>query len=96
MLTVVTGILNVALGIFSYALLSRIVLDFIVSFAPGWRPRGFVLLFASAVYAVTDRPLAWIRRVIPPVSLGGISIDVGFVILYFVVVFARGFLPLPA
>lgn len=88
-------ILYVVLRLFSYALLSRIVLDFILSFAPRWKPKGFMLVFASAVYSVTDRPLAWVRRVIPPVNLGGISLDVGFIVLYFVVIMAQGFLPVP-
>ncbi|GAA1349301.1 YggT family protein [Falsarthrobacter nasiphocae] len=96
MLFVITGILNVVLALFSYALLSRIVLDFIVGFAPGWRPKGFVLVFASAVYAVTDKPLAWVRRVVPPLSLGGVSLDLGFLLLYFAVNAVRIFLPLPA
>jgi YggT family protein len=81
--------------LFSYALLSRIVLDAVISFAPSWRPKGFVLVFASAVYGVTDKPLRWLRRLVPPVNLGGISLDIGFFLLYFAVVFVAAVLPLP-
>ncbi len=90
-----SGILYLLLSLFGYALLSRIVLDAVISFAPGWRPRGFVLVFASGVYAVTDKPLNWLRRMVPPLNLGGVSLDLGFFLLYFAVIVIKSALPLP-
>ena len=50
-------------------------------FAPEWRPKGIVLLFASGVYAVTDWPMNQLRRLIPPVRVGNVALDTGFLIL---------------
>jgi len=39
----------------------------------------------EVVYSATDPPLKLLRRLIPPLRLGGISIDLGFIVLFFVV-----------
>nr|WP_260399259.1 YggT family protein [Micrococcus flavus] len=78
-------VLTVALA----ALTVRIVLDVTRSFARQWRPTGPVLVAASAVYAVTDPPLEALRRRIPPVNLGGVGLDVAFLVLFLVVVLLR-------
>ena len=39
------------------------------------------LLAAEAVYSVTDPPLKALRRLIPPVRLGGMALDVAFLII---------------
>lgn len=70
-------------------LMFRMVLDWVQSFARGWRPRGIVLVFASAVYSVTDPPMRWVRRAIPPLNLGGLQLDMGFLVVFFAVVLLR-------
>jgi len=37
---------------------------------------------AHTVYSVTDPPLKVLRRLIPPLRLGGISLDLGFLLLF--------------
>ncbi|GAA4123765.1 YggT family protein [Knoellia locipacati] len=59
----------------------RLILDWIRVFARDWRPRGIVLVLAEAVYTLTDPPLNALRRVIPPLRLGGASIDLAFLVL---------------
>ena len=36
-------------------------------------------------YTVTDPPLKALRRVIPPLRLGSVQLDLGFLVLFFVV-----------
>ena len=36
---------------------------------------------AEAVYTVTDPPLKFLRRLIPPLSLGAIRLDLAFLVL---------------
>ena len=67
--------------LFFAALIGRLVLDWIQVLAREWRPRGPVLLVAEAVYTVTDPPLKFLRRLIPPLSLGGIRLDLAFLVL---------------
>ncbi|MDO4240075.1 YggT family protein [Micrococcus sp.] len=78
-------VLTVALA----ALTVRIVLDVTRSFARQWRPTGPALVAASAVYAVTDPPLDALRRRIPPLNLGGVGLDLAFLVLFLAVVLLR-------
>lgn len=70
-------------------LIVRIVLDVVQTFAPAWRPQGAVLVGASAVYSVTDPPVRALRRRIPPLRLGGVGIDVAYMVAYLAVVLLR-------
>ena len=89
MLGVVILVLLFVLNLFFAALICRLVLDWIQMLAREWRPRGPVLVFSEAVYSVTDPPLRFLRRLIPPLSLGGIRLDLAFFVLFLVVSFAR-------
>lgn len=90
------GYLFALLAIMAYLLIVvfmiRLVLDWVQMFARYWRPRGAVLVVASFVYAVTDPPMNAARRLIKPINLGGISLDVGFMILLMVLWFAYSLL----
>ena len=81
----VLGVIYVVLALVVLLLMARIVVDFIQLFARSWRPRGAALVFASLVYRTTDAPLRAIRRVIPPLNLGGLRLDISFIVLFFVV-----------
>ena len=80
-LGVVGSILDFLLYIFFILLIGRLVLDLVQVFAREWRPRGVVLVIAEAIYTVTAPPLRAIRRVVPPLSLGSVRLDLAFLIL---------------
>lgn len=67
--------------VFFLLLLVRLVFDWVQIFARDWRPRGFALVVAETTYTVTDPPLRALRRVIPPLSLGSVRLDLGFLVL---------------
>jgi len=52
-----------------------------------------VLVLAEAVYSVTDPPLRLLRRVIPPLRLGAVQIDLAFTVLFLIVIILLGVLP---
>lgn len=66
-------------------LLVRVVLDFVQIFKRDWIPEGIVLLIARLVYILTDPPLRFLARFIPPLRFGGVALDVGFIVLFFAV-----------
>ncbi|QHT55496.1 YggT family protein [Cellulomonas sp. H30R-01] len=66
---------------FFLLLLVRLVLDWVQFFARDWRPRGVALVIAEATYTVTDPPLKALRRVLPPVGIGSIRLDLAFFVL---------------
>jgi YggT family protein len=78
----VFGLVYIVLLFIFVALIVRLVFDWVQMFAREWRPRGAALVAAHAVYSVTDPPLNVLRRVIPPLRLGGVSLDLGFLVLF--------------
>nr|WP_154921125.1 YggT family protein [Microbacterium testaceum] len=81
--SLIGSILSTILFIYIVILLARLVLEYIPMFNREWRPRGATLVLAEIVYTVTDPPIKLIRRVIPPLRIGGIAIDFGFAIVMF-------------
>ena len=73
------------LQIYVLVLIARIVLDYVFMFARQWRPRGFVLVIVEGVFSLTDPPIRLLRRVIPPLRLGGVSLDLAFLVLFILV-----------
>jgi YggT family protein len=71
--------------IFFILLIARLVFDYVMMFARSWRPSGAVAVGLEVVYSVTDPPLKALRRVIPPLRLGNFSLDLGFMVLLFIV-----------
>lgn len=80
MSTVLT-IVSLLLYLFFIALLGRLVFDWVQVLARDWRPRGAILMLAERVYTVTDPPLKFLRRFIPPLRLGRVRLDPAFLVL---------------
>jgi YggT family protein len=71
--------------VFFILLIARLIFDYVMMFARSWRPSGVAAVGLEVVYSVTDPPLKALRRFIPPLRLGNFSIDLGFMVLLFVV-----------
>jgi YggT family protein len=80
-MSAVGGLLVLVLWLFFVLLIARLVLDYVQMFARSWRPSGFALVVAEVVYTVTDPPIRALRRVIPPLRLGQVSLDLSFLVL---------------
>ncbi|GAA4286813.1 YggT family protein [Georgenia daeguensis] len=76
------GLLDLLLLLYMLVLIVRLVLDWIQVFARSWRPSGIVLVLANLVYGLTDPPLRFLRRFIPPLRLGQVQLDLGFLVLF--------------
>jgi len=81
----VIGIIYWGLNLFLITLIGRLILDYIRIFSPNWRPRGIVLALAELIYTITDRPLRFVRQFVPPLRLGAVSLDLSFIVVFFVV-----------
>lgn len=84
-MSILWAVVYLLLELFFVALLGRLVYDWVQSFARSWRPRGASLVAASAIYSVTDPPMRLSRRVLRPVRIGSMSLDLGFIVLAIVV-----------
>lgn len=78
------------LQLFLFALLGRLILDYIRMFARNWRPSGVSLYLVEAIYAITDQPMRFVGRYIPPLRLGAVSLDLSFIVLFFAVQLLMG------
>jgi YggT family protein len=87
-LDLVTGILGFVLWLYLLLLIGRLIFDWVQVFAREWRPRGVVLVLAEVIYTATDPPLRLLRRLIPPLTLGQIRLDLAFVVLFLLVTIA--------
>lgn len=87
---VIGELLILALQIYFILLIARLVLDWVQIFARSWRPTGPMLVLAEIVYSATDPPLRALRKVIPPLRLGGISLDLSFLVVIIAVQILAG------
>ncbi|MEY2637906.1 MAG: hypothetical protein RLZZ194_396 [Actinomycetota bacterium] len=78
------------LQVFIFALFARLILDYVRMFKPSWTPHGLMLWFAESVYTFTDPPLNFFRKFIPPLRLGGVALDLSFIVLFFAVQILQG------
>lgn len=84
------NILSSLLFVFLVLLFARFVVDWVMVLARSWRPSGLVAAGLEVVYATTDPPLKAIRKVIPPLNLGSIRLDLAFMVLLIAVYILRG------
>ncbi|MDT0301160.1 YggT family protein [Streptomonospora wellingtoniae] len=85
-MSIVQSVIIVLLNVFMLVLIGRLVFELVQAFARSWRPSGFLLVLAEIVYTVTDPPLRFLRRFIPPIRLGGVALDLSFTVLFLFVV----------
>jgi YggT family protein len=90
-MSLVGQILVFALQIFFYLMIARFIAELVMSFSRGWRPSGLLLPILDITYTITDPPLKFVRRFVPPVQLGSISLDLAWTIVLFGVLILQGF-----
>jgi YggT family protein len=83
--------LGLVLLVFYLLIIARLIVETTRSFARSWRPVGAAAIGLEVVFVVTDPPMKALRRVIPPLRLGGISLDVSVWVLLIIVWIMRIF-----
>ncbi len=81
-----------ALLLLIHMLLARIALSWVFTFARDWKPRGISAVLVESVYAVTDPLIKPLRRVVPPLTIGMMRLDVAFLLVFFAVIILRSVL----
>ncbi|MBP7971414.1 MAG: YggT family protein [Candidatus Nanopelagicales bacterium] len=74
-------IIATVLWLYFVVLLARFVIDLIQMLSRTWQPSGFMLVVAEFVFTLTDPPLKLLRRLIPPLKIGSITLDLSFIVL---------------
>lgn len=85
-LDIVGLVIGYALTAFMLVLIARLVVDWagLLTSGASWLPRAREL-----THAATEPVLGPVRNVLRPVRAGGVSIDIAFVVVFFLVLVAR-------
>ncbi len=77
------------LSLFKLALFARIIIDYIRMFARSWHPNVVLIGFFELIYTITEKPMAFVRRFIPSLRLGGVTLDLSFIVLLIAIGFLQ-------
>lgn len=80
---------EVVLGVlylFLLLLIIRFVADWVQVLARDWHPHGLVAALLEIVYSATDPPIRALRRVLPPLRVGSVALDLSFMVIFFAVI----------
>lgn len=84
-MSAIRSAIGFVLYLYLLVLFARLVLSWVQVFSRDWRPKGLVLVIAEAVYTLTDPPLRALRKVLPPLRIGGVALDLAFFALILIV-----------
>ena len=73
--------LYLVLLVFIGLLWIRFIVDWVQVFARQWEPRGPLLVALEGVYSATDPPIVALRRVVPPLRIGSVALDLSFLLV---------------
>lgn len=76
------------LWLYLLVMFARMIMSWIPMLVRDWHPRGGMLVVAEVIYTITDPPLRLLRKVLKPVRIGSIMLDLAFIGLYVVVIIA--------
>ncbi len=74
-------VVYVLLYVFWFLLIGRVVVEFIRSFARDWHPKGFLVMVLELLFTITDPPVKLLRKLIPPVRMGQVRLDLSILVL---------------
>jgi YggT family protein len=80
-LSILWQVLYLLLYVFLLTLLARFVLGWVLQFGRRWQPGRGAAAALESVWSVTDPPLKALRRVIPPLRIGTVSVDLASLVL---------------
>ena len=86
---IIGRVILLLLNFYLIVLFARMILSWVPVLVRDWQPRGPVLVAAELVYSVTDPPLRMLRKVLRPVRIGNLMLDLAFIGLIIVIYIAR-------
>jgi len=80
----VRTVLDWAFWVAMCLLVIRALLSWVPMIAPSFRPSGAVASAIDLVNRLTDPPIRWMRRFVPPIRLGLASLDLSLIVWFVV------------
>jgi YggT family protein len=85
----VLGFVSLVLLLVQVLLVARAALDWSVALAGPTAAGSVRGRLTAGVHAITEPILAPVRRVLPPLRLGGMAIDLAFIVVFLAIVLIR-------
>jgi len=85
-LSIVFQVLYLVLYVFFVTLLARFVLGAVLQYGRRWQPGRGAAAAMESVWSVTDPPLKALKRVIPPLRIGNVSVDLASLVLLVILI----------
>jgi YggT family protein len=79
--SIIAQVIYLVLYVVLLFVLARFLMSFVIQFARRWRPGRGAAATLEVVWSVTDPPIHALRRVIPPLRVGTVSIDISLMLL---------------
>ncbi|WP_427869079.1 YggT family protein [Leucobacter luti] len=79
-LLAVGTVVRVLIRIYIIILWARFIIDWVMVLNRRFQPRGIVAVLIDFVFTVTDPPIKLFRRLLPPIRLGQVQLDLGWMI----------------
>ena len=77
--------LTYLLWIYVVIMIGVMIFSWVQAFSRDWHPSGILLVIAEVCYTLTDPPLKFIRRFVPPLRIGMRALDLSYMVLFIVV-----------
>lgn len=81
MVSVVLQVTYILLYVFVLVLIARFVMGYVMQYGRRWRPGRGSSATLEILWSVTDPPLKALRRVIPPLRIGTVAVDLSSLVL---------------
>jgi YggT family protein len=88
LVSIIATVVYFALLLYFFLMWGRFILDLVRTVRRDWRPTGALLVLAEVTYTVTDPPIRFFRRLIPPLRMGPVALDFGWSIVMLLVIVA--------
>lgn len=88
-MTLLLTVVATLLLVFQLLLIARVVLDWATALSRPPSPKSVRAGLTTAVEKLTEPVLAPVRRLLPPVRMGAVALDLSFIVVFLVVYLLR-------
>lgn len=72
------------LRLYTLVLIIRIIIEMIQSFSRQFNPPRWFMVIAEPLFVITDPPVKALRRIVPPMQMGGVALDLSVLVLFII------------
>ena len=86
LLSIVFQVTYIVLYVYVLVLVARFAMSYVRQFSRRWQPVGLGAAALELLWSVTDPPLKALGRVIPPLRIGTVAVDLSSLVLLVILI----------